>query len=120
MCRRRPLGFGVAVKSSKRKQGELEISGAVAVLRSVPLGWPPGHLVLRSIPRNRTRTPTAGYVDAAWSSRFRDLRLRYFRYQSLPWVDRQSFAQHCQPPPSRSRLRSADGLYLSLFLFAGC
>ena len=45
MCRRRPLGFGVAVKSSKRKQGELEISGAVAVLRSVPLGWPPGHLV---------------------------------------------------------------------------
>ena len=110
------------MKSSKRKQGELGIGGAVAILlRSVSLGWPPGHLVLRSIPRNRTRTPTAGYVDAAWSSRFRDLRLRYLRYQSLPWVDRQSFAQLCQPP-SCSRLRSAaaDGFYLGLLLFARC
>ena len=33
-------GGCVAVKSSKRKQGELGIAGAVAVpLRSVPLGW---------------------------------------------------------------------------------
>ena len=79
-----PTGGCVPVKSSKRKQGELGIAGASASF------WA-GHLALRSIPRNRTRTPTAGYVDAAWSSRFRDLRLRYLRYQSLPWVDQRFY-----------------------------
>lgn len=101
----------VAVKSSKGlRQGETERrwcrdgrrAAAMASRRQGRFGagtLATQQAVLCKMPSSGRQKSNGGLRRTPpGAPRFRDLRLRYLRYQSLPWVDPRSFALHRQPP----------------------